>query len=322
MITFQQFDENARAALKLLKATSKIIGGKKVGTVQRALRSNRAVLSRAERGQTFTRSADKITSGTRSMNITRSSTRKAGFSGGSNINRKDFNTPTKDYSTYPDDLNVNYHPLHNAKIDTNISTLPSGRVAAIQANTAAKRPVINPPTGRRRVPQTQELVRKLKEYRRRIRRTGGNERNPVHRVDFIPRSDADLYKGVLDKYAMKRARNFRRAQENLPKDLKSAGANPKDIVQGTPSIMLKGEGKSGITKRAEMYKNRYGSRVTDLDPTQRTYGVIGSAGGELPPGKRMRTRRPQRRKPAGPKSDNVSPSSAQAMMDRQQRNVF
>jgi len=121
---------------------------------------------------------------------------------------------------------------------------------------------------------------------------------------------------------MKRARNFRRAQQDLPKDLKAAGAKSKDIVQGTPSIMLKGEGKSGITKRAEMYKNRYGSRVTDLDPTQRTYGVIGSAGGELPPGKRMRTRRPQRRKPAGPKSDNVSPSSAQAMMDRQQRNVF
>jgi len=319
---FEQFDENARAALKLLKATSKIIGGRKVGTVQRALRSNRAVLSRAERGQTFTKSADKITSGTRSMNITRSSTRKAGFSGGSNINRKDFNTPTKEYSTYPDDLKVDYHPLHNTKVDTNISTLPSGRVAGIQANTTAKRPIRNPSTGRRQVPKTQELVRKLKEYRRRIRRTGGNERNPVHRVDFIPRSDADLYKNVLDKYAMKRARNFRRAQQDLPKDLKAAGAKSKDIVQGTPSIMLKGEGKSGITKRAEMYKNRYGSRVTDLDPTQRTYGVIGSAGGELPPGKRMRTRRPQRRKPAGPKSDNVSPSSAQAMMDRQQRNVF
>ena len=35
MITFQQFDENARAALKLLKTTSKIIGGRKVGSLGR-----------------------------------------------------------------------------------------------------------------------------------------------------------------------------------------------------------------------------------------------------------------------------------------------
>lgn len=321
MITFQQFDENARAALKLLKATSKVIGGKKVGNVSRALRSNRAVLSRAERGQTFTQSADKITSATRSMNVTRSATRKAGFSGGANINRKDFKTPSKEYTTYPQNMEVDYHPLHNTKIDTNIKSLPSGRVAAIGANTTAKRPVRNPSTGRRQVPKTQELVGKLKEYRRRVRRTGGNERNPVHKVDFIPRSDADLPKNVLDKYAMKRARNFRRAQQDLPKDLKAAGAKPKDIVQGTPSVMMTGETSKGVTKRAEMYKNRYGHRVTDLDPTQRTYGVIGSAGGDLPPGKKMRITKPQRTR-RRQRSKDVSPTSRDGMMDRRERNLL
>ena len=301
MITFQQFDENVRSALKLLKATSKIISGKKVGTVQRALKSNRAVLSRAERGKSFAKSSEPFTSIDRSMNITRSATRKAGFSGGANVNRKDFKTGNKEYTTYPN-IDVDYHPLHNTKIDTNIVTVPSGRTAAVNANFSAKRPRRLPGTRQRRVPQTKELVAKLKEYRRRVRRTGGNERNPVHKVDFIPRSDAELRKNVLDKYAMKRARNFRRAQQDLPKELKKAGAKQKDIVQGIPSVMLSGESGIGIIKRAEMYKNRYGRRVTDLDKTERTYGIIGSVGGELPPGKRMRDRRRRNRR-NNPKKD-------------------
>jgi hypothetical protein len=319
MITFQQFDENARAALKLLKSASKVVGGRKVGTVQKALKSNRAVLSRAERGQKFSQSANKITSDTRSMNITRSASRKAGFSGGANVNRKDFKTPTKEYTTYPEKGGLDYHPRHNTQVDTNISTVPSGRVAAISANTTAKRPVPKSVGRGRRVPRTEKLVGKLKEYRRRVRRTGGNERNPVHKVDFIQRSDADIWKNDLDKYAFKRARNFRRAQENLPKDLKAAGAKPKDIVQGIPSVMMRGETSKGVGKRAELYKNRYGHRVTDLDPTRRTTGVIGSAGGELPPGKKMRGRKPQRRRTRTGPTDR---SSAQAMMDRTQRNIL
>ena len=137
-----------------------------------------------------------------------------------------------------------------------------------------------------------------------------------------PRSDADIPKGVLDKYAMKRARNFRRAQEELPKTLKQAGAKQGDIVTGMPAMMFPGESRSSIGVRARRYQQRYGRRVTGLDKTQRTYGVIGAAGGELPKGQTMKPRRPQRRKPAGPKSDNVSTSSAQAMMDREQRNVL
>jgi len=36
MISFQQFNENARAALKLLRSASKVVGGKKVGSLGRA----------------------------------------------------------------------------------------------------------------------------------------------------------------------------------------------------------------------------------------------------------------------------------------------
>ena len=43
---------------------------------------------------------------------------------------------------------------------------------------------------------------------------------------------------MMDKYAMKRARNFRRAQEELPKTLKQAGANKGDVVQGVPAMMF------------------------------------------------------------------------------------
>jgi len=47
--------------------------------------------------------------------------------------------------------------------------------------------------------------------------------------------------------------------------------------------------------------------------------VIGSAGGELPPGKKMRGRKPQRRRTRTGPTDR---SSAQAMMDRTQRNIL
>lgn len=313
MKTYFQFDEGARAALMALKGASRLARRGNVKAVERALRKART----PQRSLIQTRHEIKNVGGglstktDRTMNIIRSASKKSGFP--SSRNRVDFNQPSREFSTYPDNLKVDYHPLHNTKIDTNIYTKPSARVAATAVNTTAKRVI--PGKG---VPKTQEMVRKMKEYRRRIRQTGGNVRGQVHQVDFIPRSDADIPKGVLDKYAMKRARNFRRAQEELPKTLKQAGAKQGDIVQGTPAMMFPGESRSSIGVRARRYQQRYGRRVTGLDPTQRTYGVIGAAGGELPKGQTMK---PTRRRQSS-KSDNVSPSSIRGAQERMERNVL
>ena len=109
-----------------------------------------------------------------------------------------------------------------------------------------------------RVPSTDKIARKMKEFRRRVVTTGGQERNPVHQVDFIPRRDDYGFKGELDKYSMKVGRNFMKAQKNLPKELKKAGAEQGDIVIGHPSHMRKGEDpKLGRESRARMYQRTW-----------------------------------------------------------------
>lgn len=324
MTTFQQFDEGARAALRLLKGINTVRRRGNIKAVERVLKKARKT---PQRSVVQTRHEIKNVGGglsalsssnkaDRTMNIIRSASKKSGFP--KSANRKDFNTASKDFSTYPDDtLKVDRHPLHNTQIDTQVYTKPSARVAVVGANTTGKKLI--PGKG---VPKTQEMVRKMKEYRRRIRQTGGNVRGQVHQVDFIPRSDADIPKGVLNKYSMKRARNFRKAQEDLPNTLKQAGAKQGDIVQGTPAMMFPGESQSSIGVRARRYRQRYGRRVTELDKTKRTYGVLGAAGGDLPLAQKMKKRKPTPRKPKGPKSDVVRPSSARGSQERIERNLF
>ena len=228
----------------------------------------------------------------RNITIARSAAQKAGFSGGGNKNRVDFNTRNKDYTTYPTDKYPDgmSHPRHNTQVDTQIETLPSGRVAAAKASGSKQpQPVSRPRASlgtlnrtQRRVPSTNEIARNMKEYLRRIKKTGGNERQPVHKVDFIQRSDATLPKNEMDKYAMKRGRNFVKAQKDLPKNLKKAGAEKGDIISGQPSPMMSGEKpQQGIKQREKMYARRYGRRVQPLDPTGRVRGMVGAVGGEV-----------------------------------------
>lgn len=226
----------------------------------------------------------------RNITIARSAAKKAGFSGGGNKNRVDFNTKNTDYTTYPDKYPDGMsHPKSNTQVDTQIETLPSGRVAAAKSSGSKQpEPVKRPKASlgtfyktQRRVPSTDEIARNMKEYLRRVKKTGGNERQPVHKVDFIQRSDATLPKNEMDKYAMKRGRNFVKAQKDLPKNLEKAGAKQGDIISGQPSPMMSGErAEQGIKQREKMYARRYGRRVQPLDPTGRVRGMIGAVGGD------------------------------------------
>jgi len=227
----------------------------------------------------------------RDRNITtaRSAAKKAGFKGGGAKNRVDYDNKGKYHTTYPKDKYDDgfTHPKHNTQVDTEINTIPSGRKAAALSS-GTKRPVpVSKPLGSvsrtpYRVPSTDEITRKMKEFRRRVVTSGGQERNPVHQVDFIPRRDDYGTKGELDKYSMKVGRNFVKAQKNLPKELEKAGAKQGDIVVGGPSHMRKGEDpKLGREKRAQMYQRTFGKRVKGLDPTGRTRHMIGAVGGDV-----------------------------------------
>jgi hypothetical protein len=229
----------------------------------------------------------------RNITTARSAAKKAGFKGGGAKNRVDFKQPSPYHTTYPKDKYPDgfTHPKHNTQIDTEINTIPSGRkAAALSSGTKLPQPVSRPPgttlrsSGRpdKRVPSTDEITRKMKEFRRRVVTTGGDTRKPAHMVDFIPRRDDYGAKGELDKYSMKVGRNFVKAQKNLPKELEKAGAKQGDIVVGGPSHMRKGEDpKLGREKRAQMYQRTFGKRVKGLDPTGRVRYMIGSAGGDV-----------------------------------------
>jgi hypothetical protein len=226
----------------------------------------------------------------RSRNITtaRAAAKKAGFKGGTAKNRFDFEDKGKYYTTYPENKYKDRtfdHPRHNTQVDTEINTFASGRkAAALSSGTKKPTPVPRPRYIKepKRVPSTNEIARKMKEFRRRVVKSGGQERNPVHQVDFIPRRDDYGVKGELDKYSMKVGRNFMKAQRNLPKDLKKAGAKQGDVVIGGPSSMRKGEDPQlGKEARARMYQRTFGKRVTNLDPTGRARFMMGSVGGDI-----------------------------------------
>lgn len=225
----------------------------------------------------------------RNITIARSAAQKAGFKGGGAKNRVDFEGGPKYHTTYPQNKYPDgfSHPKSNTQVDTEINTIASGRKAAALTS-GDKRPKVVPQIlgtadrTKRRVPSTNEIARKMKEFRRRVVQTGGQERNPVHMVDFLPRRDDYGVKGELDKYSMKVGRNFVQAQRNLPQELKKAGAKQGDIVAGGPAPMRKGEDPQlGRQKRAQMYQRAFGSRVKGLDPTGRVRHMIGAAGGDV-----------------------------------------
>jgi hypothetical protein len=226
----------------------------------------------------------------RNRNITtaRAAAKKAGFKGGAAKNRVDFDDKGKYYTTYPEKKYADRtfdHPKHNTQVDTEINTFASGRkAAALSSGTKRPAPVPKPKYVKEpnRVPSTDEIARKMKEFRRRVVTSGGQEKNPVHQVDFIPRRDDYGVKGELDKHSMKVGRNFMKAQRNLPKDLKKAGAEKGDVVIGGPSSMRKGEDPQlGKEKRAQMYQRTFGNRVKGLDPTGRARYMIGAVGGDV-----------------------------------------
>jgi hypothetical protein len=228
----------------------------------------------------FGRAENKMTKAER---IATSAAKRAGFKGGGARHTSDWRSRGKFHSTYPydkygDDFK---HPKSNTQVDTEINTISSGRKAAVLDAGNAKRKNKIKPDGRRAkvVAPTKELVRKMKEFRRRVVKSGGQERNPVHKVDFIHRADENPEKNKLDKTAFKRGRNFYKAIDKISSELKKSGAKKGDVVIGKPAAMMSGEDtKKGKEAREKLYLRKFKSRnAKGTDKTGRVSpGVIGS----------------------------------------------
>lgn len=189
--------------------------------------------------------------------------KKAGLKGTGKYSTKDLRTRPDDYTTYDSDDDDWDHG--STKQDHYIRTHSSARKAAKGES------LIKKYKERRKDPQgnvkvktapSSESVRRVRDFRKQMTKAGANKRGPVHTVDIMHR-DSGIGKGDKDQQ-MERGRNFIQALKDTPKHLKAAGAKKGETVVGKPTAVMHGENeKTGVAKRAKLYKKVFGKRSTE-----------------------------------------------------------
>jgi len=189
--------------------------------------------------------------------------KKAGLKGTGKYSTKDLRTKAKDYTTYDsEDTDDDYGSTEQ---DHYIRTYSSARKAAKGEHLIKKyKPAGKTPTGmtKLKTAPSKESVRRVKDLKKQISKAGAKKRGPVHNVDIMHR-DSDVGKGDPDRQ-MERGRNFIQALKDTPKHLKRAGAKKGEAVVGKPTAVMSGEDqKTGVAKRAKLYKKVFGKRSSD-----------------------------------------------------------
>jgi hypothetical protein len=198
----------------------------------------------------------------RQERTTASISKKAGLKGTGKYSTKDLRTKAKDYTTYDsEDTEDDYGSTEQ---DHYIRTHSSARKAAKGEHLIKKyKPAGRTATGmtKLKTAPSSESVRRVKDLKKQISKAGAKKRGPVHTVDIMHR-DSDVGKGDKDQQ-MERGRNFIQALKDTPKHLKRAGAKKGETVVGKPTAVMSGEDqKTGVAKRAKLYKKVFGKRST------------------------------------------------------------
>lgn len=199
----------------------------------------------------------------RSERTTAAIAKKAGLKGTGKFSTKDLRTKSKDYTTYDsEDTEDDYGSTEQ---DHYIRTHSSPRKAAKGERLISKmKPAGRTPSGmtKLKTAPSSESVRRVKDLKKQMTKTGANKTGKVHTVDIMHR-DSEVGKG--DKHQqMERGRNFIQALKDTPKHLKKAGAQKGDTVVGKPTAVMSGEDmKTGEAKRAKLYKKAFGKRSTE-----------------------------------------------------------
>ena len=198
----------------------------------------------------------------RSERTTAAISKKAGLRGTGKYSTKDLRTKAKDYTTYDsEDTEDDYGSTEQ---DHYIRTHSSARKAAKGEQLIKKfKPAGRTATGmtKLKTAPSSESVRRVKDLKKNMTKAGANKRGRVHTVDIMHR-DSDVGKGDKDQQ-MERGRNFIQALKDTPKHLKAAGAKKGEAVVGKPTAVMHGEDqKTGVAKRAKLYKKVFGKRST------------------------------------------------------------
>jgi len=199
----------------------------------------------------------------RSERTTAAIAKKAGLKGTGKFSTKDLRKSARDYTTYDsEDTEDDYGSTEQ---DHYIRTHSSARKAAKGEQLIKKfKPAGRTPSGmtKLKTAPSSESVRRVKDLKKQMTKTGANKTGKVHTVDIMHR-DSEVGKG--DKHQqMERGRNFIQALKDTPKHLKKAGAQKGDTVIGKPTAVMSGEDmKTGEAKRAKLYKKAFGKRSTE-----------------------------------------------------------
>jgi hypothetical protein len=192
--------------------------------------------------------------------------KKAGLKGTGKYSTKDLRSKAKDYTTYDsEDTDDDYGSTEQ---DHYIRTHASARKAAKDERLISKmKPAGRTATGmtKLKTAPSSESVRRVKDLKKQMTKSGANERGKVHTVDIMHR-DSDVGKGDRVQQ-MERGRNFIQAIKDTPKELKKAGAKKGDTVIGKPTAVMSGEDKkTGEAKRAKLYGKIFGKKSTKASP--------------------------------------------------------
>ena len=209
---------------------------------------------------TLGRAGNKMDRGERSVAAI---AKKAGLKGTGKLSTKDLRTRAKDYTTY--DSEDTEDDIGSTEQDHFIRTHASARKAAKAERLISK----YKSAGRNASGMTKlktapssESVRRVKDLKKQMTKSGASKTGKVHTVDIMHR-DSDVGKGDRDQQ-MERGRNFIQAIKDTPKQLKKAGAKKGEAVVGKPTAVMSGEDqKTGVAKRAKLYKKVFGRRSSD-----------------------------------------------------------
>jgi len=206
---------------------------------------------------TLGRAGNKMT---RQERTTASVAKKAGIKGTGKLSTQDLRKPARDYTTY--DSEDDMDDAGSTEQDHFIRTHSSARAAAKGERLISKmKPAGRTPTGmtKLKTAPSSESVRKVKDLKKQMTKSGASKTGKVHTVDIMHR-DGNVGKGDRSQQ-MERGRNFIQAVKDTPKHLKKAGAKPGDTVIGKPTAVMPGEdAKTGEAKRAKLYKKIFGKR--------------------------------------------------------------
>jgi hypothetical protein len=264
MKTFQEFVVEAQKCWPgyKKKGTKKLFGK----TYNNCVKEEEVELEESSTGErsrgraTLGRAGNKMDRGERSVAAI---AKKAGLKGTGKLSTKDLRTRAKDYTTY--DSEDTEDDIGSTEQDHYIRTHASARKAAKAERLISK----YKSAGRNASGMTKlktapssESVRRVKDLKKQMTKSGASKTGKVHTVDIMHR-DSDVGKGDRDQQ-MERGRNFIQAIKDTPKQLKKAGAKKGEAVVGKPTAVMSGEDqKTGVAKRAKLYKKVFGRRSSD-----------------------------------------------------------